>query len=109
MKNIIRFLSVLLLAVAPAAAQELEKNNPEGLSTPRPQTYTHVVKAGKLLFIAGQVGVTSEGEVVGPGMKEQLEQAMTNLATALKSHGADFSHVAKTTTFVTSIPKLSRT
>ena len=105
MKTIIRFFAVLLLAVVPAAAQELEKNNPEGLSTPRPQTYTHVVKAGKLLFIAGQVGVTSEGEVVGPGMKEQLEQAMTNLVTALKSHGADFSHVAKTTTFVTSIPE----
>ena len=106
MKNIIvGFIAVLLLAVAPAPAQELEKNNPPGLSTPRPQTYTHVVKAGKFVFIAGQVGVTSDGNVVAGGMKEQLEQVMTNLATALKSHGADFSHVAKTTTFVTSIPE----
>ncbi len=103
MKNIISLTATLLLAVAPAVAQELEKNNPEGLSTPRPQSYTHVVKAGKLVFIAGQVGANSEGRVVGPGMKEQLEQAMANLTTALESHGADFSHVAKTTTFVTSI------
>jgi hypothetical protein len=35
-------------------AQKLEKINPPGLS--QRQTYTQVVKAVKLLFIAGQVG-----------------------------------------------------
>ena len=78
----------------------MEKSNPEGLS--KPTTYTHVVKAGKLLFIAGQTGANAEGKIPA-GMKEQLEQVMMNLATALKSQGADFSHVAKMTTFVTSI------
>ena len=78
----------------------MEKSNPEGLS--KPTTYTHVVKAGKLLFIAGQIGANAEGKIPA-GMKEQLEQVMMNLATALKSQGADFSHVAKMTTFVTSI------
>jgi 2-iminobutanoate/2-iminopropanoate deaminase len=82
---------------------ELEKSNPKGLPTPPPQTYTHVVKAGNLVFIAGQIGVGSDGRVVGPGMKEQTEQVMLNLTTALASHGADFSHVAKMTTFVTSV------
>jgi len=77
----------------------MEKSNPEGLS--KPTTYTHVVKAGKLLFIAGQTGANAEGKIPA-GMKEQLEQVMMNLATALKSQGADFSHVAKMTTFVTS-------
>jgi enamine deaminase RidA (YjgF/YER057c/UK114 family) len=103
MKNTITLVSLLLLAVVATAAQKLEKNNPPALSKPNPGTYTHVVKSGKLLFIAGQTGVNADGRVVGPGMKEQLEQVMTNLATALKSQGADFSHVAKTTTFVTSI------
>ena len=105
MKTITIFFAGLLIAVVPGAAQELEKSNPEGLPPPPPQTYTHVVKAGKLVFVSGQVGVTSEGDIVGPGMQEQFDQAMTNLATALKSHGADFSHVAKTTTFVTSVPE----
>jgi len=103
MKNTITVISLLLLAVVATAAQKLEKNNPQALSKPQPGTYTHVVKSGKLLFIAGQTGVNSEGKVVGPGMKAQLEQVMTNLTAALKSQGADFSHVAKTTTFVTSI------
>lgn len=95
--------SLILLAVVAIAAQTLERNNPQGLSRPQPGTYTHVVKSGKLLFIAGQTGVDASGKVVGPGMKEQTEQVFANLAAALKSHGADFSHVAKTTTFVTSI------
>jgi enamine deaminase RidA (YjgF/YER057c/UK114 family) len=92
---------IALALAAPGAAQQLEKLNPKGLSTP--QTYTHVVKAGKLLFIAGQVGAGPDGKVVGPGMTEQLEQVLKNLRTALESQGADFSHLAKITVFVTSV------
>ena len=103
MKRALTVASLLLLGAVAAAAQKLEKHNPPALSKPAPGTYTHVVKAGKLLFIAGQTGVDAAGKVAGPGMKEQLEQVMVNLLAALKSEGADFSHVAKTTTFVTSI------
>jgi 2-iminobutanoate/2-iminopropanoate deaminase len=91
----------LAAAAAAAGAEQLQKINPEGLSTP--QAYTHVVRAGKTLYIAGQVGATADGKVVGPGMPEQLDQVLRNLATALKSQGGDFSHVAKITVFVTSI------
>ena len=84
-----------------AQAQKLEFINPDGLT--KPTTYTHIVKSGKLLFIAGQTGVTADGKVVGPGMKEQVDQVLTNLEIALKSQGADFSHVAKITTYVTSM------
>jgi enamine deaminase RidA (YjgF/YER057c/UK114 family) len=103
MTSILTVASLLSLVAVAAAAQTLEKSNPRGLSSPQPGTYTHVVKSGKILFIAGQVGVDAGGNVVGPGMKEQTEQVFANLAAALKSHGADFRHVAKTTTFVTSI------
>ena len=103
MTHTLTVISLLLLPVVAVAAQSLEKSNPRGLPTPQPGTYTHVVKSGKLLFIAGQTAVDANGKVVGPGMKEQVEQVMANLAAALKSQGADFSHIAKTTTFVTSI------
>jgi 2-iminobutanoate/2-iminopropanoate deaminase len=103
MKKTATIVLLTLLTVAAAAAQKLEKINPPGLSKPAPGTYTHIVKSGKLLFIAGQTGTNAEGKVVGPGMKEQVEQVYTNLLTALKSQGADLSHVVKTTTYVTSI------
>jgi enamine deaminase RidA (YjgF/YER057c/UK114 family) len=79
----------------------LRAEDPQALSTP--QTFTHVVKAGKLVFIAGQVGAGPDGKLAGQGMKEQLDQVLKNLTIALKSQGADFSHVAKITIFVTSI------
>ena len=103
MKRTLTLVSFLVLGTVAAGAQKLEKINPPALSKPAPGTYTHVVKAGKLLFIAGQTGVDATGKVVGPGMKAQVEQVMNNLLAALKSQGADFSHVTKTTTFVTSI------
>ena len=103
MKKTATILLLVLVAVASAAAQKLEKINPPGLSKPAPGTYTHIVRSGKLLFIAGQTGTNAEGKVVGPGMKEQVEQVYANLLTALKSQGADLSHVVKTTTYVTSI------
>jgi len=104
MKNI-ALLLMLLLTVVSASAQNLEKINPTGLSKPAPGTYTQIVKAGKLLFIAGQVGTNAEGKIVGASMKEQVEQAFLNLQTALKSQRADFTHVTKMTTYVTSIPE----
>jgi enamine deaminase RidA (YjgF/YER057c/UK114 family) len=92
---------VSAFAAGAYAAQQLERTNPPGLSTP--QTYSHVVKAGKTLYIAGQVGAGPDGKVVGPGMTEQLDRVLTNLGLALKSQGADFSHIAKITIFTTSI------
>ena len=103
MKKTTTALLLVLVTAASAAAQKLEKINPPGLSKPAPGTYTQIVRAGKLLFIAGQTGTNSEGKVVGTGMKEQLDQVFANLLTALKSQGADFSHVVKMTTYVTSI------
>lgn len=90
-----------------AAAQRLERINPPGLSTP--QTYSHVIKAGKLVFIAGQVGSGPDGRIAGPTMKEQMEQTLENLRTALQSQGLDFSHVAKITVFTTSVAEFRAT
>jgi len=84
-----------------ASAQSLQRINPPGLSTPA--TYSHIVRAGKTLYIAGQVGSDADGKVVGPGMVEQLEQVLMNLQTALASQGADYSHVARITIYTTDI------
>jgi enamine deaminase RidA (YjgF/YER057c/UK114 family) len=86
------------------AAQALQRINPPGLS--KPTTYSHIVRAGKTLYIAGQVGANETGKIAGPGMVEQLEQVLENLQTALKSQGADFSHVARITIYTTDVEAL---
>lgn len=88
-------------AIGVAAGQRLERVNPPGLSAP--QTYAHIVKAGNLLFIAGQVGATADGKLAGPTMKEQTEQVLKNLQLALESQALDFTHVAKITIYTTNI------
>jgi enamine deaminase RidA (YjgF/YER057c/UK114 family) len=92
-----------VVGAADATAQVAQRSNPQGLSTPAPGTFSHVARAGKLVFIAGQVGTKADGSLAGPDMKAQLEQVLENLRIALASQGADFSHVTKLTTFVTSI------
>jgi len=96
---------VLLLGFFSAAslgAQEIERINPEGMT--QPTSYHHLVKAGNLMFIAGQVALDGDGHVVGEGdMTAQVRQALENLKAVLASEGADFSHVVKINIFTTDI------
>ena len=69
---------------------------------PRPTVpYSYAVKAGNLLFIAGQVGVDpANNKLRGSSIREQTEQALTNMATVLKAAGSSMEHVVKTTVFI---------
>lgn len=98
-----RFLILTMaLAAGSAGGQEIERINPEGMT--QPATYSHVVRAGGLLFIAGQVALDGDGNVVGEGdMTAQVRQVLENMKRALASQGADFSHVVKINTFTTDI------
>jgi enamine deaminase RidA (YjgF/YER057c/UK114 family) len=101
MTRILLFAALALGLSISLAAQGLQHINPPGLSTPT--TYSHIVRAGKTLYIAGQVGADAAGKIAGSGMVEQLEQVLKNLQTALKSQGADFSHVTKITIYTTDV------
>jgi reactive intermediate/imine deaminase len=95
---------VLALGIAPSFAygQSIERINPDGLT--KPTTYSHVVKVGNLLFIAGQVAFDSAGNLVGENdMKAQVRQVLENLKTALASQRADFSNVVKINIFTTDV------
>jgi len=95
---------VLALGIAPSFAygQSIERINPDGLT--KPTSYSHVVKVGNLLFIAGQVAFDSAGNLVGENdMKAQVRQVLENLKTALASQRADFSNVVKINIFTTDV------
>lgn len=99
------FALVVLIVATAAAAQDIERKNPEGLT--QPTRYSHLVKAGNLMFIAGQVALDRDGNVVGEGdMVAQLRQVLENMKTVLASEGADFSNVVKINIFTTDIDRL---
>jgi enamine deaminase RidA (YjgF/YER057c/UK114 family) len=69
--------------------------NPQALS--KPPGYTHVVEItapGRIVYIAGQLGVDRDGKVVGD-IRPQAEQTFENLKAALAAVGADFHDVVK--------------
>jgi enamine deaminase RidA (YjgF/YER057c/UK114 family) len=66
-----------------------------------PTGYSHIVKAGDTIYVAGQVAVAPDGSVVGEGnAAAQAEQIYQNLQNALASVGAKLSDVVKTTTYI---------
>jgi enamine deaminase RidA (YjgF/YER057c/UK114 family) len=65
--------------------------------------YAHLarVKAEELLFLAGQVSVDENGDVVGKGdAGAQTLKAYRNIGTILESAGASFANVVQLTTYV---------
>ena len=66
--------------------------------------YSHGVRAGNLLFVAGQVARDGEGRTVGIGNAEaQAEQAMKNIAAILEAAGATFDNVVKLNVYLTNM------
>jgi len=63
--------------------------------------YNQAIRLGDLVFVAGQLGVSLEtGELVGPAIAEQTEQAMRNLAAILEEAGSSLDKLLKTTVFL---------
>jgi 2-iminobutanoate/2-iminopropanoate deaminase len=64
--------------------------------------YSHVVRTGNLVFIAGQVAQDATGEVVGAGdFQAQAVQVFENLKRALASVGATLQQLLKVTIYIT--------
>ena len=63
--------------------------------------YTPVVRAGDLLFVSGQLGLADGA--LADGVRAQIAQAVSNLASLASAHGATLADVVKTTVFLTDI------
>jgi 2-iminobutanoate/2-iminopropanoate deaminase len=63
--------------------------------------YNQAVMTGDMLFISGQVAlVPGTGELVNADLTAETNQVMKNLQAILTEAGMDFSHVVKTTIFL---------
>lgn len=74
--------------------------NPTTLA--KPTGYSHVIKDGNMVYIAGQVARDRNGKTVGVGdAKAQAEQVFKNLEAALASVGGNLSNIVKANVFMT--------
>jgi 2-iminobutanoate/2-iminopropanoate deaminase len=89
-----------LLGVLPVvSAQSVEFKNPPGLSKPTGYSHVAVVNHGRLVFVAGQVGMDKEGKMAND-FSAQAKQAFANLKVALAAAGAKPADVVKINYFV---------
>jgi enamine deaminase RidA (YjgF/YER057c/UK114 family) len=80
----------------------MERINPPELA--RPSGFSHAVSAtGRMVFLAGQIGMGRDGKVAGGGVVRQFEQALVNLLTALAAAGGQPSDLASLTIYITDV------
>jgi enamine deaminase RidA (YjgF/YER057c/UK114 family) len=92
-----------------AVASNVRFLNPDTLY--KPPGYSHVVEAtgpGRTVYIAGQLGLDKNGDLVGGAgdFRAQAVQTFENLKAALAAVGGDFSHVVKVTNLLADIKYL---
>jgi reactive intermediate/imine deaminase len=76
--------------------------NPVGIS-PNP-ALSPGIRVGDFLFVSGNVGVDSSGNLVGPGDCEaQSRQVMANIRTIVEAAGGSMQDVVKITCFLTDV------
>jgi enamine deaminase RidA (YjgF/YER057c/UK114 family) len=70
---------------------------------PPPAGFSHAVKAGDTIYLAGQVAQAPDGTVTGETIVEQFDVAAGNLITALRAAGGEPEHLVSLQVFVTSV------
>jgi enamine deaminase RidA (YjgF/YER057c/UK114 family) len=86
----------------------VERINPEELA--RPSGFSHAVSvterpgpAGRMVFLAGQIGMDRDGKLAEGGVVPQFEQAFGNLLTALAAAGGQPSDLVSLTIYLTDV------
>jgi enamine deaminase RidA (YjgF/YER057c/UK114 family) len=85
------------------SSSDREYLKPEGVRPPD-QPYSNVVRVGKTVYLAGQVPVDKDGNVVGPGdPTRQAEQCWKNIELCLAAAGATLNDIVKVVAFFSDI------
>jgi enamine deaminase RidA (YjgF/YER057c/UK114 family) len=70
---------------------------------PPPVGFSHAVRSGSTVYLAGQVAQAADGTVTGETIAEQFDQAAANLLTALRAAGGAPEHLVSLQVFVTAV------
>jgi enamine deaminase RidA (YjgF/YER057c/UK114 family) len=80
-----------------------ERINPPELSPPTGFSHAVVATGGRVVFLAGQTALDTDGKVVGETLPEQFETALTGLLTALRAAGGTPADLARVTVYATDV------
>ncbi|MFD0006060.1 RidA family protein [Streptomyces sp. NPDC127178] len=80
-----------------------ERVNPPDLSPPTGFSHAVVATGSRVVFLAGQTALDTDGKVVGKTLPEQFERALTNLLAALAAAGGNPADLARVTVYATDV------
>jgi enamine deaminase RidA (YjgF/YER057c/UK114 family) len=90
------------------ATPSIKRLNPPALGTPPGYSQIVEVTAGRIIFIAGQTALDSEGNLVGKNdFAAQAAQVFRNLVIALQASGCTAANLVKLTVFLTDMNNLA--
>jgi 2-iminobutanoate/2-iminopropanoate deaminase len=87
--------------------------NPEVISTSdAPKAigpYSQAIRAGSLVYTAGQIGLDpATGELVPGGIELETRQVLQNLFSVLEAAGSSLKQVVKTTVFMQDLSEFAK-
>jgi 2-iminobutanoate/2-iminopropanoate deaminase len=73
----------------------------DSVQVPRLGPYSQAIRAGGLIYVAGQAGIDPHsGKAAGESFETQARQAFANLRAVLEDAGSGLNRVVKVTCFV---------
>ena len=78
----------------------------EGLCPP-PEPYSYAIRAGDTLYLAGQVSMNADGNVVGETVSAQARQVWKNISSVLAAAGSSIADVVKVTYYMQDIREIA--
>lgn len=69
--------------------------------------YSQGIRAGRFLYLSGQVGAEPSDGVLAEGVAAQADRALRNISAVLAEAGSSLEQVVKTTIFLTDINDFS--
>jgi 2-iminobutanoate/2-iminopropanoate deaminase len=70
--------------------------------------YSQGIVTGNLLYTAGQIALTAEGQLIKGSIEEETHQVMTNLKAILGAAGCRFANVVQTRVYITDMELFPR-
>lgn len=80
-----------------------ERVNPPDLSPPTGFSHAVVATGSRIVFLAGQTALDTDGKVTGDTLPEQFERALANLLAALTAAGGTPADLARVTVYATDV------
>lgn len=69
--------------------------------------YSQAVRAGREVFVSGQIPLGPDGVLVAGGVSEQTQRCLDNIKAILAAAGLGLEHVVKTTVYMTDLSQFS--